>query len=105
MNIKITSGSERVRIDSLEKFLVRNPDAILVKLEGVPDQSMDYKPGHLTRIEETDDGYPVFVGKHFIGNLPQEAISFAKQADMVPEFLVSMVGKYEDGSVSIYVAE
>lgn len=105
--IKMTTGPSKVRLDSLEKFLGRNDDAILVKLEGEPDPSMNYKPGHVTRIEEDDNGhdYNVFVGSHFVGQLPEDAIAFANQVDMSPEFMVSIVGKFEDGSVFIYIAE
>ena len=63
--IKISTVSEKVRIDSVEKFLGRNHDAILVKLEGPHDSSMLYKPGHVCRIEEDDcdsQKYSAFVG-------------------------------------------
>lgn len=105
--VKMTTGSEKVRMDSLDKWLARNRDAILVKLEGDPDPSLNYKPGHITSIEEDDDGqhYNVFVGKHFVGQLPQEAITFSEQVDMSPPFMVSIVGKVEDGIVFIYIAE
>ena len=104
--IKMSMGSDRVRLDSLEKFLGRNRDAILVRLEGPRDPSMSYKPGHVCRIEEGDgQEYYVFVGKHMIGRLPAEAISFAEQVESSPEFLVSIVGKVEDDSISIYIAE
>lgn len=106
--LKISTGSDRVRIDSLDKFLGRNRDAVLVKLEGPHDPSMNYKPGHICSIEEDDEvdqKYNVFVGKHFIGSLPDEAIEFAKQVDSVPEALVSIVGKVEDENIFIYIAE
>ena len=106
--IKISTVSDRVRLDSVDKFLGRNRDAILVKLEGPHDSSMLYKPGHVCRIEEDDDDnqkYIVFVGKHMIGYLPDEAISFARQVDLIPETLVSIVGKVEDNDIYIYIAE
>ena len=105
--VKMTTGSDKVRLDILDKWLGRNRDAILVKLEGDPDPSLDYKPGHITRIEEDDDvqHYNVFVGKHFAGQLPQEAITFSEQVDMDPQFMVSIVGKVEAGNVFIYIAE
>ena len=105
--VKISMGSERVRLDSVEKFLGRNRDAILIKLEGSRDPSMIYKPGHVCRIGEDDSEqkYIVFVGSHMIGYLPQEGISFAHQVDSIPEALVSMVGKVEDDSIFIYIAE
>ena len=104
--VKTSMGSAKVRLDSLEKFLLRNDDAILVKLEGPHDPSMVYKPGHVCRIEEdSDNKYSVFVGNHMIGYLPEDAITFAKQVDLIPEALVSMVGKVEDNSIFIYIAE
>lgn len=106
--IKISMGSDKVRIDSVEKFLGRNRDAILVKLEGPHDSSMLYKPGHVCRIEEDDDDnqkYIVFVGKHMIGYLPDEAIVFSQQVNSVPFALVSIVGKVEGDDIYIYIAE
>ena len=106
--VKISMGPDRVRIDSVEKFLGRNRDAILVKLEGPHDPSMLYKPGHVCRIEEDDDDnekHIVFVGKHMIGYLPDEAIAFCHQVDSIPEALVSIVGKVEDNDIYIYIAE
>lgn len=103
---KVSTGSERVRLDSLDKFLARNDDAILVRLEGTRDMSMQYKPGHVCRIEEDGNGeYFVLVGSHMIGRLPAEAVSYAEQIDSSPEFMVSIVGKVEDDSISIYIAE
>lgn len=104
-SIKISTGSSKVRIENLEKWLKRNRDAILVKLEGNCDPSMKYKPGHVCQIESTDDQYSVFVGSHFIGQLPDEAISFAETIGYSPEFLVAIVGKVEDDNISIYIAE
>lgn len=103
--IKFSSGSEKVRLDSLEKFLGRNPDAILVKLGNPADTSLTYKPGHVCRIEEDENKYYVFVGKHLIGQLPDEAIAFAEQFGYGPQFLVSIVGKVEDDGIYIYLAE
>ncbi len=104
--IKIAMGSYKVRLDSLDKFLARNRDAILVQLVGPRDLSMQYKPGHVCNIEEDESGeYYVFVGKHMIGRLPAEALEYAEQVESSPEFLVSMVGKVEDDSISIYIAE
>ena len=105
--VKISTGSMRVRLDSVEKFLSRNRDAILIKLDGPHDSSMEYKPGHVCRIEENDNNekYSVFVGNHMIGYLPDEAIAFAKQVDSIPEALVSMVGKVEEDYIYIYIAE
>ena len=103
---KITMGSGKVRLDSLDKFLGRNRDAVLVKLEGDRDPSMVYKPGHICSIETEDNqNYYAFVGNHMIGKLPPEAIAFAESVDSSPEFLVSMVGEVEDDSISIYIAE
>lgn len=109
--IKISTGSERVRIENVEKFLARNRDAVLVQLEGKHDLSMEYKPGHVCRIENGDDKYNVFVGRHIIGQLPPEAISFAESVDSSPEYLIAMVGKVEHNNdtdtdkISIYIAE
>lgn len=103
--VKITTGSERVRLDDLNKWLARNRDAILVKLDGPSDPSMVYKPGHVCRFEEENGKYNTFVGHHPIGQLPDEAISFAEQIDMSPEFMVSIVGKVENGDIYIYIAE
>ena len=105
--IKITTGSDKVRIDDLKKFLARNDDAMLVKLEGPHDPSMTYKPGHVCRIEEDDENdqqYNVFVGKHYIGYLPDEALTFADQIDYTPDCFVSIVGKTEGDDIYIYVA-
>ena len=103
--IKILTGSDRVRLDSLDKFLGRNRDAIMVKLEGGSDPSMTYKPGHVCNIIEDNQKYYAFVGRHLIGRLPEEAIAFAEQVDSSPEFLVAMVGKVEEDEISIYIAE
>ena len=104
-SIKISTGSGRVRLDSVDKFLGRNRDAVLVKLEETPALSFECKPGHITSIEREDDQhFNVFVGKHYIGQLPEEAISFANSIEAAPEFMVSIVGKVEDG-IFIYIAE
>ena len=111
--VKFSSGSDRVRLDDLDKWLGRNPDAILVKLEGHPIDFMNYRVGHICRIEDGDGDqeYNVFIGKHLIGQLPDEAIEFAKQIDYSPEFMISIVGKIEYGAsaetdeIYIYVAE
>ena len=67
---------------------------------------MVYKPGHVCRIEaDNDEKYIVFVGNHMIGYLPDAAIAFAKQIDLIPEALVSMVGKVEEDSIFVYIAE
>ena len=107
IKFKLSTKSERTRIESVEKYLVRNPDAILVKLDGAADMSMVYKPGHVCGIEEGDQSkYNVFVGSHLIGQLPDEAVSFANEVDMDPCLLPTIVGKVEDdGSIYIYVAE
>jgi len=109
-NIKISSGPEKVRLENLGKWLGRNRDALLVKLEGGHD-AFDCKPGHLCRIEEYDQKYYAFVGNHLIGQLPDEAIAFAEQVDSSPEFLIAIVGKIEYGAsadadgIFIYIAE
>ena len=103
--IKISTGSAKVRLDDLEKWLKRNTDAVLVKLEGSHDPSMNYKPGHVCQIENTGDQYSAFVGSHLIGQLPGEAISFAESVGTDPEFLIAIVGKVEDDEISIYIAE
>ena len=105
MKVTFSTRSDKTRIDSVDKFLARNRDAILVKLEGTPDASMTYTPGHVCGIEECDDGYNVYVGKHLIGQLPDEAVTFAEQVDLSPEFLVAIVGKVEENAISIYIAE
>ena len=120
VNIKLTSdgkikysiGSEKVRLESLDKWLGRNDDAILVKLKGPRDDFDKLKVGHICRIEEADEDqqYNVFVGKHMIGLLPDEAIAFAGSVDSSPEFLVAIVGKIEYGAdkscdeIYIYIA-
>ena len=101
---KITTGPVKVRKESVEKFLAHNRDAVLIKLDGTHDTSMEYKPGHLCRIEEENDKYNVFVGNHFIGQLPEEAISYADQIDLSPDVLSAMVGKVEDDVIFIYIA-
>lgn len=111
--IKFTTGPDTTRLDNLEKWLGRNSDALLVKLEGPHEVFDKLKPGHVCRIEEDDDGqhYNVFVGKHFIGQLPDEAIAFAEQVEYSPEFLIAIVGKIEYGAsadsdeIYIYIAE
>ena len=98
--VKISTGSVRVRLDDLEKWLGRNPDAILVKLEGHPVGFTKYRVGHICRIEKDDCGqkYNVLIGSHVIGQLPDEAIAFANQIDYSPEFMISIVGKIEYGA-------
>lgn len=111
--IKITNGSNKVRLDDLGKWLGRNRDAVLVKLEGHPVDFTKYRVGHICTIEVDDDGqkYNVFIGNHLIGQLPEEAIAFAKQIDYSPEFLIAIVGKIEYGAsadtdeIFIYIAE
>jgi len=111
--IKITTGSEKVRLENVDKFLGRNDDAVLVKLKGTHDWCK-YRVGHVCRIEKDDSKdqtYNVFVGKHLIGQLPDEAIDFARQVDSIPESLVSIIGEIEYGAsadqdvISIYIAE
>lgn len=111
--IKITTGPETVRLEKLDKWLSRNNDALLVKLEG-PHETFDkLKPGHLARIEIDEDGqhYNVFVGKHFIGQLPDEAIAFADRIESSPDCLIAIVAKIEYGAstdtdeIYIYIAE
>lgn len=108
MKVKFTTVSERVCLDSLEKYLSRNDDALLVKLEGERDQSMIYKPGHVCGIEADDEDpqkYNVFVGKHKIGYFPQEALDFANSVDEIPEVLPTIVGKVEEDNIYVYIAE
>ena len=111
--IKIATAPASVRLDNLEKWLGRNRDALLVKLEG-PHEAFDkLKPGHICQIESDDDGqhYNVFVGKHFIGQLPEDAIAFAERVESSPEYLIAIVGKIEYGAsadtdqIYIYIAE
>ena len=111
--IKISTGSGKVRLEDLGKWLGRNRDAILVKLKDHPVDFTKYRVGHICTIEADDDGqnYNVFIGNHYIGQLPEEAIDFAKQIDYSPEFLIAIVGKIEYGAnadtdeIFIYVAE
>ena len=104
--ISISSGPQKTRKEDLKKWLGRNDDAVLVKLNGIPDPSFHCSVGHLCRIEECDDStYCVFVGKHLIGQLPDEAIAFADHVGLSPDCLVSIVGKLEDSAVFIYIAE
>ena len=108
--VKISTGSGKVRLDDINKWLNRNRDAVLVKLEGSHDV-FGYRVGHICNIEEDDGKYNVFVGKHLIGQLPEEAIAFANQIDYSPEFMISIVGKIdyaasaEDDAIFIYIAE
>ena len=103
--IRISTGSGKVRLEDVNKFLGRNHDAVLVKLEDSPDPSMTYKPGHICEIEEDEDQYSVFVGKHYIGKLPDEAVAFAASVESDPDCLVAMIGKVENGEIYMYVAE
>ena len=105
--VSFSVGPVDTRKENLNKWLGRNSDAILVKLIDQPEHSAPCSVGHLCRIEESDDGsaYFAFVGKHLIGRLPNEAIEFANSVDLSPEFLVSIIGKIEDGDVYIYIAE
>lgn len=102
--LSMSMGSERVRKDDLAKWLGRNNDAILVKLKGHHNWP-GCKPGHICKITEGQEGYDVFVGSHCIGQLPDEAIAFARQIDYSPEFMISIVGKTENDDIFIYVAE
>lgn len=111
--IKISTGPDKVRLEDLNKWLGRNRDAVLVKLEGKPVDFTKYRVGHLCRIEEDDGGqkYNVFIGNHLIGQLPDEAVAFAEQVDSSPEYLISIVGQIEygpspeDDEIFIYIAE
>ena len=120
MNIKLTAdgtvkfsiGPENVRLEDLKKWLGRNRDAVLVKLEGSHDAFDKLKVGHLCRIEESNDGqYDVFVGSHLIGRLPDDAIAFANSVDSSPDCLIAIVGKIDygasqnDDEIYIYIAE
>lgn len=108
--VKITTGPEKTRLEDINKWLGRNRDAVLVKLDGSHDV-FNYKVGHLCRIEEDNEKYYVFVGNHLMGQLPEEAIAFANQIDYSPEFLIAIVGKIEygasasDDEIYIYIAE
>jgi len=105
--IKFSMGSERVRKDNLEKWLGRNDDAVLVKLEGQKEPTAPCSVGHICRIEKADGDqkYNVLIGKHVIGQLPDRAIEFANNIEYSPEFLISIVGKVEDDGIFIYIAE
>lgn len=105
--IYFSTGPFKTRKEDLKKWLGRNRDAILVKLNGEPDPGFSCSVGHLCRIEQNSDGslYNVFVGNHLIGQLPDEAIAFSEPLYSSPEFLVSIVGKVENGDVFIYIAE
>jgi hypothetical protein len=104
--ITISTGPLKTQKDDLNKWLGRNSDAILVKLIGPRDPSGVCSVGHLCRIEKVDDStYIAFVGSHSIGQLPDEAVSFAESVDSSPEYLISIVGKVEDDDVFIYIAE
>lgn len=112
IKVKISMGSEKVRIEDLSKWLGRNRDAVLVKLEGKMDPSAKCRVGHICRIEKNDDQkYDVFVGKHVIGSLPDDAIAFSERVNCPPEFLVSIIGEIEygasaeDDKIFIYIAE
>ena len=103
--IYISTGPLKTRKEDLNKWLGRNRDAILVKLNGQPDPAFSCSVGHLCRIEECDDDntYNVFIGKHLMGQLPEEAISFADSMELSPDCLVAIVGKIEDGDIYIYI--
>ena len=105
--ISFSTGPVKTRKDDLKKWLGRNDDAILVKLCGHSDPSFQCSVGHVCRIEKCSDdpAYTVFVGNHVIGQLPDEALTFADRVDSSPEFLISIVGKIENGDVFIYIAE
>lgn len=111
--IKISTAPASVRLDNLDKWLGRNTDAVLVKLDGPHEVFDKLKPGHICLIEPDTDGqhYNVFVGKHFLGQLPEEAITFAEGVDSSPEYLIAIVGKIEYGAsadmdeIYIYIAE
>lgn len=105
--VKFSTGSERVRKDNLDKWLGRNQDAVLLKLEGDRDESFTCSAGHICRIEEgdADRTYNVFVGSHLIGQLPDDAIKFAEQVESSPEFLIAIVGKVDESGTYIFIAE
>lgn len=104
--IHISTGQIKVRKEDLNKWLARNSDAVLVKLNGHREPCSPCSIGHVCRIEKNDDSsYVVFVGSHVIGSLPNEAVAFADRLDTSPEFLISIVGKVEDDDVYIYIAE
>ena len=107
MSIYFSTGPEKTRKEDLNKWLGRNDDAVLVKLDGTPDPSFKCSAGHLCRIVKynNDPAYYVFVGNHLIGLMPDEAVAFAARIDSSPEFLVSIVGKVEDGNIFVYIAE
>ena len=107
MSIYFSTGPEKTRKEDLNKWLGRNHDAFLVKLEGQSDPSFQCSVGHLCRIVkyDNDPSCYVYVGNHLIGQLPDEAFAFAERIDSSPEFLVSIVGKVEEGNVFIYIAE
>ena len=105
--ITISSGPLKPRKEDLNKWLNRNTDAVLVKLEGNQEPTFSCSVGHVCRIEKGDDKgvYNVFVGGHLIGQLPDEGISFAEHVDSSPEFLISIVGKIVNNAVYVYIAE
>lgn len=106
-DVYFSTGPMKTRKEDLNKWLRRNDDAILVKLIGNPNPSAPCSVGHICRIEKynNDSAYIVFVGSHEIGQLPDEAIAFADRVGSSPEFLISIVGKIEDGNIYIYIAE
>ena len=105
--IYFSTGPDKTRKEDLQKWLGRNNDAILVKLDGVPDPSFQCSIGHLCRIVkyDNDPACYAYVGKHFVGQLPDEAFAFADRINSSPECLISIVGKVEDGNIYIYIAE
>ena len=107
MSIYFSTGPEKTRKEDLNKWLGRNDDAVLVKLDGTPDPSFKCCVGHLCRIVKYNNNPAcyAYVGNHFIGQLPDEAFAFADRIDSSPEFLISIVGKVEDDNVFIYIAE
>lgn len=107
MDVKISFStvSDRTRIESLDKFLARNRDALLVKLDGHADESIVYKPGHVCGMKQDENGNcNVYVGSHMIGQLPDEAISYANEAGCLPELLDAIVGIVENDGIFIYIA-
>ena len=114
IKVKITRGSDKsVWSESIEAFLARNDDAILVKLESSPEEKANCSTGNRCYVREDDDHpgvYYVTCGGKIVGRLPESCIAYAKENDTRPEFLIGIIKEVEYGAqksddiVTVYIA-
>lgn len=113
IKVKISTSSNKIWSESIEKFLARNDDAKLVRLDGHPEAEAKYSVEnrcYFDRDNDDDSICYVTIGGKRIGMLPESAFVYARENEIEPEFLVGIVAQIEYGAdqahdvISIYIA-